>query len=383
MADSKSKMLQDLIEDILEETLGEEDKENKDAVKKAVRNIINEIYGEQEFTDKEIDSSVEKYFNKIEESQPENLKIDDVIDEDLYDILNEIDSGEDLTDNQENLNLEAVDFQEEPDLALAGFKDNRDMGLANFQDNDGIELADFQDNDGIELADFQDNDGIELADFQDNDGIELADFQDNDGIELADFQDNDGIELADFQDNNDLLDLNMPDFQDNNEALKLDLADFQIDNEDIMDIAENIEGKEESEALREDVVNEEEDNNNITGQSFCDYITSTNDKVLKLWEDDRPEMAEEFEKSRTELNLALKALQIDIEKHEGLASKATGELQDINTDFLKAFKLFKKSMKELQKFLDTEDPTYIFSSKKEVKKGHSIIKKTGQKLKKL
>ncbi len=317
-ASSKSKMLQDLVEDILEETLGEEDKKNKEAVKKAVRNIINEIYGDKEFTIQEIDASVENYFNKIQSKKQKEVKktSGDALDEEVYDMLREIESQMKKTDT--------------PDHAV-------DKELQ-------IELNELQDDSLLNFTEFQDDHDLDLSEFQ----------EDEQDIDID-------LDLSEFHDDEDYLNLDLPVIQEKQ----------QKRDEHLTDIA--AEEKEESEASDLDEKDDE-------GISFYDYITSINDKVLKLWEDDHPQMQEEFEKVKIDLNLALEKIKIDTEKHNNLNPKTKGELQEINQSFLKTFKLFEKSIEELISFLDTEDPTYIFSSKKKANEGNTIIQKIGETL---
>jgi len=305
------------VEDILEETLGEEDKKNKEAVKKVVRNIINEIYGDKEFTIQEIDASVENYFNKIQSKKQKEVKQT---------------SGDDLDEEVYDMLREIESQTKKADIP------------------DHAVDKEFQ----IELNELQDDNLLNFTEFQDDPELDLSEFQENE------------LDIN--------LDLDLSEFHDD-DYLNLDLSVInekkQKREENSTDIT--VEEKEESEASYLD----EKDGD---GSSFYDYITSINDKVLKLWEDDHPQMQEEFEKVKIDLNLALKKIKIDTEKHNNLNSKTKGELREINQNFLKTFKLFEKSIEELISFLDTEDPTYIFSSKKKANEGNTIIQKIGETL---
>jgi hypothetical protein len=95
-------------------------------------------------------------------------------------------------------------------------------------------------------------------------------------------------------------------------------------------------------------------------------------------------MEDHFNKNKIILGEIIKTIKTDQEEHEEIIS-LTGdrEIKSLNQDFLKMLKLFQNSVEEIIKFMDTEDPTYSFSSKKNAASGNELMISIGEKLEKL
>jgi len=104
--------------------------------------------------------------------------------------------------------------------------------------------------------------------------------------------------------------------------------------------------------------------------------------MLSLWEEDREDMKEQFNKNKIVLEEIVKTIKTDETTHKQIASEIQDrEIKSLNQDFLKMLNFFRNSVEEIIKFMDTEDPTYSFASKKNAVSGNELMLSIGEKLK--
>ncbi|OQA18231.1 MAG: hypothetical protein BWY64_01613 [bacterium ADurb.Bin363] len=312
-------MLEKLVKEILNEVLGEEEKKDKNTVKKAVKEAIKDIYGEKKFSDQEIYKVVDKYFEKLK-----NAKED----------ISKIDYGK-----NDGISMEELE------------------NIMNYDDTEGS-YNELDEKINFELDDFEEDFDLLLnEDTTEKTKNEEIDF--NEEIDLDDL-------LVDEKDD-DLDDLLVDEKDD-------DLDDLLVDEKE-QEILETPEKKSDTNKVSELTESK------IDGKNFYTYISSIQESILSLWEDEN-DMKEEFAKYKENLEELLHILKVDEEEHKSIEKEIQNkELKELNQKLINMIVLFKSSVEEILKFLDTEDPTYIFSSKKVASQGHNIMEEIGEKLK--
>ncbi len=224
----------------------------------------------------------------------------------------------------------------------------------------------------ISKIDYGKNDGISMEELEN-----IMNYDDTEGS-YNELDEKINFELDDFEEDFDLL-LN----EDTTEKTKNEEIDFneEIDLDDLLvdekeqEILETPEKKSDTNKVSELTESK------IDGKNFYTYISSIQESILSLWEDEN-DMKEEFAKYKENLEELLHILKVDEEEHKSIEKEIQNkELKELNQKLINMIVLFKSSVEEILKFLDTEDPTYIFSSKKVASQGHNIMEEIGEKLK--
>ena len=299
-------------------------------LEKLVKEILNEVLGEEEKKDK----------NTVKKAVKEAIK-------DIY--------GEKKFSDQEIYKVVDKYFEK-----LKNAKE--DISKIDYGKNDGISMEELEN-----IMNYDDTEGS-YNELDEKINFELDDFEEDFDLLLnEDTTEKTKNEEIDFNEEIDLDDLLVDEKDD-------DLDDLLVDEKE-QEILETPEKKRDTNKVSELTESK------IDGKNFYTYISSIQESILSLWEDEN-DMKEEFAKYKENLEELLHILKVDEEEHKSIEKEIQNkELKELNQKLINMIVLFKSSVEEILKFLDTEDPTYIFSSKKVASQGHNIMEEIGEKLK--
>ena len=299
-------------------------------LEKLVKEILNEVLGEEEKKDK----------NTVKKAVKEAIK-------DIY--------GEKKFSDQEIYKVVDKYFEK-----LKNAKE--DISKIDYGKNDGISMEELEN-----IMNYDDTEGS-YNELDEKINFELDDFEEDFDLLLnEDTTEKTKNEEIDFNEEIDLDDLLVDEKDD-------DLDDLLVDEKE-QEILETPEKKSDTNKVSELTESK------IDGKNFYTYISSIQESILSLWEDEN-DMKEEFAKYKENLEELLHILKVDEEEHKSIEKEIQNkELKELNQKLINMIVLFKSSVEEILKFLDTEDPTYIFSSKKVASQGHNIMEEIGEKLK--